>query len=494
MNSDTHEAATTWNQLVLEHWSNSDAPAVIDDDEIVSGHELLELAAGASDLFDRLGFGPGDPVPALMDESATAIAMLVGGAMSRRPLAPLGTKLSVSDLAAAIDGLGAHRMLASPDRAALAEEVAASCGVELTIIDQPLDRRTPLPGSCDANDIVLVLHTSGTTGRAKAVYMPQHAFAARVGVYQEAMGIGPGDRYCSASPFYHTASASMDVTVLGMGVGIIPQDWFSIDNWRRAARLGVTCALLVPTMMDMLLEAGALTDASPKVLQYGAMPIHPDTLRAVHEALPATRMVQIFGQTEASPIACLRHDDHLRALDDRPDLLLSVGHAVSGAALRVEDPDEAGIGEIAISGAHIFQIDPDGWRRTGDLGTIDEEGYLYLHGRVNDRIIRGGENIYPIELELLIAAHPGVREVAIVGIPDRRWGEIVWAFVAPTDPTHPPDPDELKARVSDETAHFKVPAGITFVDELPRNPSGKILRRALRDSHAAEAFSKSKVP
>ena len=143
----------------------------------------------------------------------------------------------------------------------------------------------------------------------------------------------------------------MDVTVLGMGVSIVPQDWFSIDNWRRAGHLGVTCALLVPTMIDMLLAEGALADADPHVLQYGAMPIHPDTLRAALTALPNTRMVQIFGQTEASPITVLSHADHVAAAADRPDLLRSVGRAIRGAELRIENPDEDGIGEVALSRA-----------------------------------------------------------------------------------------------------------------------------------------------
>ena len=295
------------------------------------------------------------------------------------------------------------------------------------------------------------------------------------------MGIGPGDRYCSASPFYHTAGVAMDVTVLGMGVSIVPQDWFSVDNWRRAGRLGVTCALLVPTMIEMLLAEGALADVQPRVLQYGAMPIHPDTLRATLEALPATRLLQIFGQTEASPIAFLepRGPPPRRDRASRP---AAVGRAapIRGAELRIEQPDDEGIGEIAMRAPHVFQADADGWRRTGDLGTISDEGYVTLHGRLNDRIIRGGENIYPFEIEHVLATHPGVREVAVVGVPDRRWGEIVKAVVVPADPAAPPDADELRALVGDRLARFKIPAVVEFTDELPRNPSGKILRRQLQ--------------
>jgi acyl-CoA synthetase (AMP-forming)/AMP-acid ligase II len=480
-------AVSTWSELVLAHWSGSGAPAIVDDDGVLTGAEMLALAAGASRLFDELGYAAGEAIPVLMDESRDTIAMVVGGGLSRRPVAPLGTKLAVDDLVHAVHGLASRHLLVGPERLELGRRVADEAGVELVVMTEALDPAPPVAAACRPDDTVVIVHTSGTTGRPKPIRLTQHRLAARVGVYQGAMGIAAGDRYCSASPFYHTAGVSMDVTVLGMGVSIVPQDWFSVDNWRRAGRLGVTCALLVPTMIDILLGEGALADANPKVLQYGAMPIHPDTLKAALDVLPDTRMVQIFGQTEASPISVLSHEDHVRAATSRPDLLLSVGRAASGVEWKIESPDEAGIGEIAVRAEHLFQVDADGWRRTGDLGRISDEGYLSLHGRVNDRIIRGGENIYPTELELVLLEHPGVREVAVVGVPDRRWGEIVKAVVVPASTELPPDTEELRSLIAGRLAHFKVPAIVEFVPELPRNPSGKILRRELRAAPAETA-------
>lgn len=474
--------AATWTELVLEHWVGSDAPAVIDDLGAVTGAELLRLAGAASLMFDHYGYGAGDAVPVLMDETRDSIAMVVGGGLTGRPVAPLGTKLSIDDLVAAVEGLGARHLFVAPDRLDLAEQVSVAAGVETVLVDRPLEpAAVSYPERCEPDDVVVIVHTSGTTGRPKPVRLTQGPLAARVATYHQVMGLGPGDRYCSASPFYHTAGVSMDVTVLGMGAAIIPQDWFSIDNWRRGGRLGMTCALLVPTMIEMLLDAGVLAEARPRILQYGAMPIHPETLRAAMKALPDTRMLQIFGQTEASPIAYLDHDDHLRAIADRPDLLLSVGRPVPGAELRVEGTDlEDGFGEIVIRALHVFQADADGWRRTGDLGVISDEGYVTLHGRLADRIIRGGENIYPLEIEAVLLAHPLVRDAAAVGVPDRRWGEIVKAVVVPATTDQPPDVDQLRVFLADRLAHFKVPAVIEIVEELPRNPSGKVLRRQLR--------------
>jgi acyl-CoA synthetase (AMP-forming)/AMP-acid ligase II len=281
------------------------------------------------------------------------------------------------------------------------------------------------------------------------------------------------------SPFHHTAAVFMAFTVLARGASLVPQRWFSVDNWKLAGRLGVTHALLVPTMIDLLLADGALADVPLRVLQYGAAPIDVRTLREALAALPATQFVQIFGQTECSPITYLDHADHLRGLGDRTDLLTTVGRVVPNSELRIEGADEEGIGEIAVLAPHAFATDDDGWRRTGDLGRCSPDGYLSLHGRTGDRIVWAGENIYPIEVEQAIGSHPGVREVVVVGVPDRRYGETVKAVVVPSDPAAPPSAEELRAHAREQLATFKVPTIVEFIDELPRNPTGKVLRRSL---------------
>jgi long-chain acyl-CoA synthetase len=147
--------------------------------------------------------------------------------------------------------------------------------------------------------------------------------------------------------------------------------------------------------------------------------------------------------------------------------------------LRIDQPDGGGIGEILVRSDHCFIVGADGWRRTGDLGAIDEDGYLSLYGRTDDRIVRGGENIYPAEVEGALATHPAVREVAVVGVPDRRWGEVVKAVVVTDAGSNQPTAASLQSYLRPLIAHFKVPAVIEFVDSLPRTPSGKVLRRQL---------------
>jgi acyl-CoA synthetase (AMP-forming)/AMP-acid ligase II len=148
----------------------------------------------------------------------------------------------------------------------------------------------------------------------------------------------------------------------------------------------------------------------------------------------------------------------------------------------IDAPDGRGVGEITARGQHLMRTDADGVLHTGDLGRFDAEGYLFLAGRLGDAIIRGGENVHPLEVEHALEEHPGVREAAVVGVPDLRWGEVVTAIVVPVDPAHPPDVDELRTHARARLAGFKVPTEWTFADALPRSATGKLLRRDLRDS------------
>ena len=472
-------SGATWNDHVLTRWRGSDHAAVVTPDTTWSGDELLQRASGAAAWLSERGFPAGAPVPALLDASPTAIALVTGGAFARRPLAPLGTKLPPEQLAVAARACSEVGIVTTTELVASAREVARLAGLTLHVLDGPPPPRPIVEPAASPDDLALVIHTSGTTGAPKRVPVTHRALVARLAVYRATMGIGDGDRYVSASPFHHTAGVTMVFTVLGLGGAVLPQARFSVEGWREAGRLGVTHALLVPTMIDLLLAEGALADARPRLLQYGAAPIHVATLAEALAALPDTRFLQIFGQTEVSPLTALTHDDHLLGLRSRPELLTTVGRAVIDTELRVEGPDLDGIGEIAVRAPHAFVVDDDGWRRTGDLGRIDAEGYVTLHGRVGDRIIRGGENIYPIEVERALVTHPAVREVAVVGMPDRRWGEVVKAVVVPVDAAAAPTLAELQTFARPHLASFKLPTVLDVVDELPRNASGKLLRYAL---------------
>jgi acyl-CoA synthetase (AMP-forming)/AMP-acid ligase II len=170
---------------------------------------------------------------------------------------------------------------------------------------------------------------------------------------------------------------------------------------------------------------------------------------------------------------------------DNPDLLHTVGRPVSGLRLQIDEPDRAGIGEVLAAAAHLSAMDADGWLHTGDLGVLDADGYLRLSGRRHDMVIRGGENVYPVEVENVLSAHPAVASVGVVGVPDRRLGETLAAFIIPTDPAHPPRPEELASFARVALAGFKIPQYWYMAAELPLNSAGKVVRAKLRNSHLA---------
>jgi acyl-CoA synthetase (AMP-forming)/AMP-acid ligase II len=195
-------------------------------------------------------------------------------------------------------------------------------------------------------------------------------------------------------------------------------------------------------------------------------------------------LLQGYSQTEGGPITALTPDDHRRAAAHRPELLGSAGRAVRDTEVIIHGLDGDGIGEVWARGGHLAAPASDGWLHTGDLGRLGADGYLYLSGRKGDMIIRGGENVYPEEVENRIASHPGIREAAVVGAPHEVLGEEVVAFIVPASPGESPDAGELRRYVRQELAGFKVPARWHVVEELPRGALGKVLRRALRAAAA----------
>jgi acyl-CoA synthetase (AMP-forming)/AMP-acid ligase II len=441
-----------------------------------SGRQLLERAGGAADRLRR-SCAPG-PVPALLASSPSALAYLIGGADCGRPLAPLGPRLTVSELQPCIERFPSRVILADPEFRAVAEQVGALTGREVVWLDVPPRSSDSVEMRPDPEAPAFWLHTSGTTGEPKPVPFTQWRLGKRCRLNAELCALGPHCVYASASGFHHIAGLGNYVVALASGATLAPMPHFTVESWRALAGLHVTHALTVPTMLEMLLEESALSLPDLQTLQYGAAPIHPETLRRTLETVPDVRLVNIYGQTEGSPITCLTAEDHRRICDQgRDDLLHSVGCPVPHLDLRIDEPDVTGIGEVVARADHLFMPDGDGWLRTGDFGYVDPDGYLYLAGRRGDKIIRGGENIYPSEVERVLERHPAVREAAVVGVADRKWGQVVRAVVVPSDPLHPPSDAELRTYVRVHLAGFKVPTQWVYAETLPRNANGKLVRK-----------------
>ena len=273
----------------------------------------------------------------------------------------------------------------------------------------------------------------------------QDRFTLRVGVHAPLCELAPGRRSASASPFHHIAGFGNHAVALASGASVIAFPSFTTDAWRALADVGTTHLLVVPTVIEMLLDEDVLDLGTLHTLQYGAAPIHPETLARAMDALPGVRLVNLFGQTEGSPITCLSADDHVLAASGRTELLSTVGRAVDGVELRIEGRDAEGVGEVCARGRHLFLRDADGWLRTGDLGRLDDEGYLTLVGRRGDKIIRGGENVYPMEVEQTLERHPAFARLPSWGARPPLGGARD-AFIVPEESTAPPDPEELGIR------------------------------------------------
>nr|BFE38940.1 fatty acid--CoA ligase family protein [Actinomadura rugatobispora] len=469
----------TWSEMVAAAYDHG-RPAAVYGDATWSGRELLDRAAGAAGWLDSLDLPEGAPVPALVASSPEALALVIAGAGAGHPIAPLGTRMTASEVATVVAGLDAPVVLAQPEYAELGREVAERTGRRLVPLPpfEPGER----PLAARPEDIAIVLHTSGTTGAPKAVPMPQWRLAARARVNGALCELGPDSLYGGSAPFHHLSGLGNVVVALGAGARMTGIPRFTVEGWRLLCERGATHTSMVPSMLEMLLAAGELGPARWRVLQYGGAPIRPDTLRATYAAVPGVRMLNMFGQTEGSPMSVLTPDDHRAAVAGREELLLSVGRAAPGVELRIDRPGADGIGEVHARGDHLFVLDGEGWLHSGDLGRVAPDGYLYLSGRRSDMIIRGGENVHPLEVETVLAAHPEVADVAVVGVPDPRLGQTVAAFVVPADPGAPPDPERLRTFVRAELSGFKVPAYWHVVTDLPRNANGKVLRRVLRDT------------
>ena len=481
----TNRIAADWVSMVSAAQATT-APAVITTTQTWTGQELMARAADAVRWLSASRLPEGIPVPALLQASPEAIALVLAGAAVRRPVAPLGPRLTGRELAGCIERLAAPCLLTQAAFADIATAVARGLDRDvLTLGDwRGAAGRLPTPSG---DTTAVVLHTSGTTGHPKAVCYRHDRLARRTRLNASLQQLGPGSVFATASPFHHIAGLGNIMVALAAGATTVTVPRFTVAAWREFEELGVTHALAVPTMVEMLLRQGALPLRTLRIMQYGASPIHPDTLRTAMAQLPGVDFLSLYGQTEGSPITWLSPQDHRLAAAGRDELLQSVGRAAPGVEVRISHPDGSGTGEVIARAGHLFAASPDGWLRTGDLGRLDDDGYLYLIGRRGDMIIRGGENVYPVEVENRLLEHPRIADAAVIGVPDRLLGETIKALVVPADPADQPASEELRAFARAALAGFKVPAQWEFVPSLPRNASGKLLRRQLRSAPVTAA-------
>jgi acyl-CoA synthetase (AMP-forming)/AMP-acid ligase II len=359
----------------------------------------------------------------------------------------------------------------------------------------------------DESDVSILMYTSGTTSLPKGVMLTYGDFTNYVvGTVEMADGTDRGISLLCA-PLYHIAGTANIMTAIWAGRKIVILRQFDPKEWLEAVHNEkVTHAFVVPTMMKQLIDHPEFAKFDLSSLQnvsYGGAPMPFPVIRKAIESFPkGTGFVNAFGQTETtSTLTVLGPADH--RLDGTPQevernlkRLTSVGLPLPDVEVRVLDDDNKElpaneIGEVVIRTPRVMKgyagqenataalLDADGWLHTRDMGYIDEDGYVYLVGRKDDIIIRGGENIAPAEIEAVLHAHPSIDEAAVIGVPDVDWGQKIAAFVA-LRPGKTTTADELGEFCRQRLASFKKPELIRFVEALPKNPLGKILKKELR--------------
>ncbi len=354
----------------------------------------------------------------------------------------------------------------------------------------------------EPGDVCLVMYSSGTTGRPKGIMLTHANMVAHTLNAHDGWAFDPGDRSMVAMPLFHVGGSSYVLFGIHDGVPSVLTREPDAASLAGAILRGANRTFLVPAVLAQVLQSGpeaVALFAALKTYTYGAAPMPPPLLRAAMAAWPDTDFIQVYGLTEVGGVATqLSAEDHRTAASSgHPERLLSAGRPIPHMQLRVVDPDTlqdvatGEHGELWLRGPQVMKgflgrpeqtaevVVQDGWFRTGDLGAVDADGFVYVQDRLKDMIITGGENVYSPEVERVLGEHAAVLEVAVIGVPDDRWGESVKAVVALRPDAVASEP-ELIDWCRERLAHFKCPRSVEVVGALPRNPTGKILKRTLR--------------
>ncbi len=476
--------------------TNPDRTAVVSGDLRLTTNELSELADGGAGVIAASG---ASHVAYVGTGGAMLPLLLFSSARAGVAVTPLNYRLSADGLRELIDRLPQPLVVADAEYV----DVVAGAGKEVIGSEEFVtSARTAEPAAefPDPEDVGVVLFTSGTTSRPKAVELTHNNLTSYITGTVEFDSAETGDAALICVPPYHIAGVGAALSNLYAGRKMVYLPQFDANEWIRLVETEkVTTATVVPTMLDRIVSA---LEASPtplptlRNLAYGGSKVALPLVRKALGLLPDVGFVNAYGLTEtSSTIAVLGPDDHREALASSDASVLrrlgSVGQPVPGIEVQIRDeegnvlgPGETG--ELFVRGDQVSGryaeigsvLDAEGWFPTKDVAMLDEDGYLFIGGRSDDTIIRGGENIAPAEIEDVLVEHPAVRDCAVVGPEDPQWGQIIVAVVVPAD-SETPDADELREYVRAQLRGSRTPDRIVFREELPTNATGKVLRREL---------------
>ena len=478
--------------------SNPDRTAVVSGDTRLTTQQLSDLADGGAGI---IAGSNAKHVVYVGTGGAMLPLLIFASARAGLAFTPINYRLSAEGIQALI------RRLPEPVVVVDGRYRDMLGGVGQHVIDSDefvaAARSTePAAEFADPDAVAIVLFTSGTTSQPKAVELTHNNLTSYITGSVEFDSAEPTDAALICVPPYHIAGVSAALSNLYAGRKMVYLPTFDPEEWVRLINAEhVTTATVVPTMLDRIvtvLEGADHALPSLRNLAYGGSKVGLPLVRRALALLPDVGFVNAYGLTEtSSTIAVLTPEDHRHA-ETASDTavvkrLASVGQPVPGIEVQIRDENGAVLGpgqtgELFVRGDQVSGrytgigsvLDADGWFPTKDIATLDEDGYLFIGGRSDDTIIRGGENIAPAELEDVLIEHAHVREVAVVGVEDPQWGQAIVAVVVPAAGIDP-DPEELREHVRKSLRGSRTPDRVVFRDELPTNATGKVLRREIVD-------------
>ncbi|MFC5815302.1 long-chain-fatty-acid--CoA ligase [Nonomuraea harbinensis] len=505
----------TWVHQVTKHaGAQPRQPAIRFKGETTTWAELDERSRRLSAALEARGVGEGDRVLVLLTNRPEFVETLVAINRLGAIAVPVNFRLVAAEVSYLAEDSGSCAIVVEQPLAPVVAAVRAGKETEfpcLVVGDAPdaagagaeryeeaVAGATPsgASGPADLGAVALIMYTSGTTGLPKGAMLTYENLLGQTITLLQTLRPAADEICVVTSPMFHIAAVGVIVPnlIFGYTTVITPTGAFDPEAFLDLVESErVTNAFLVPTQWQAVCASPTLPqrDIPLRTISWGAAPATPAILRAMEAAFPGVPNVSVFGQTEMSPITTsLPGEDAIRKIG-------SVGKPVPLVEVRVVDQDmndvpQGEIGEIVYRGPQTMtgywnnpgateEAFRGGWFHSGDLVRVDEEGFFYVVDRLKDMIISGGENIYSAEVEAVLADHPKVREIALVGSPHEKWGETPVAVVVPRDEADPPTVAELSEFCLTRLASYKKPTKAVVVSELPRNASGKILKNRLRD-------------
>jgi len=500
---------------------HADAEFAVQGDRRINYRDALAETNRLANALVGAGLEPGDRIAILSKNSIEYALLYYACAKAGVVPVPLNYRLAANEWAFIINDSGATLVIAADEfvgaidgiRSELAN-VKSYVGVNIEGMDgiegwqdyshwvasQPATAPERAEAVTEEHD-VYQMYTSGTTGHPKGAVLTHSAVAAQLQQVTMLLKGEPGERTLIVVPMYHAAGAvSTFVTIYWGACLLIQADFIPPEVVRALDEERVATSTLVPAMIQALLvyvpDVAKREYKDLRQITYGASPIAEETLRRAMEVFKCD-FAQGYGMTETTAVVSyLFPSDHKRAVAEQPALLLSAGRPVVGTEVRIVDDDDqpvanGTIGEIIARGPQLMRCywnlaDESaealrgGWMHTGDAGIVDDDGYIFIQDRVKDMIVSGGENVYPRTVEDVLFQHPAVADVAVIGVPDEQWGETVKAIVVlKQDATA--TAEELMEHCRGKLGGFERPRSVDFVTELPRNPSGKVIKRELRE-------------